>query len=48
MDNANPGVTILYHLYVNRIYINFAVHSHRTDAELFRSANDTTRDFSPE
>ncbi len=48
MDNGNPGVTMPYHLYMNRICINFAIHSYRANAELFRSANDTTRDFPPE
>jgi hypothetical protein len=30
------------------ICINFAVHSYRPNTELFRSANDTTRDFPSE
>lgn len=36
-----------YHLYMKGICINFAVHSHRADAELFRGANHTTCNFSP-
>lgn len=38
--------TMPYHLYMKRIRINFAVNSHRANTELFRSAYDTTGNFS--
>lgn len=46
MISVKPrGVAMPYHLYMKGIRINFAVHSYRSDTELFRSANDTTGNF---
>jgi hypothetical protein len=34
-----------YHLNMKGVCISFAVHDHRANAEFFRSADDTTRNF---
>lgn len=44
--NVKPREVVTpYHLYMEGIHINFAVHSYRANAELFRSADDTTGNF---
>jgi hypothetical protein len=45
MDSVSREVTTPCHLHMKGICVNFAVHSYRANTELFRCANDTTRDF---
>jgi hypothetical protein len=41
----NKGTTTPYHLYMERICVDFAVYSYCANSKFLCSADDTTRDF---